>query len=188
MLKLPPPKKLVALVIAACAVLGLVAYRRAQSERERLENEKYRAERERIKESVSEFATRYNADRNWVNLLPKQGPGSRLYSADLTPLLIRDDGRPVLLLARIKDITMQGDKYFLHMTGTVGRARIEYVLECNPELAKRETAIRPKSFERFVVVASIQALHTVENADSETAFVANAHCLALLSLCRSFSN
>jgi hypothetical protein len=77
-----------------------------------------KAETIHMQQKISTFAKRYNAVTDWEERFDKDGikigKGHRpVYTTDIENALIRNDGRPVLIVGSVFDVTKIGDKNYL---------------------------------------------------------------------------
>jgi hypothetical protein len=159
-----PPKEsaigwLLGLALAAFLV-GLGFYRHSENVKEDKERAARRAEIEAHTSRISGFASRHNAVMDWQKA--NASKIGRVYTAELTPLLVRGDGRPVFLIAKVDDVsTTQGHSVIYldaRMTLTSG---LRFRLECTPDQGRLVMGY-PSWNNWYAVIAQIQSVGSVE--------------------------
>jgi heme exporter protein D len=122
--------------------------------------EQAKAEEQRIKRAVGELAQAQNAVVNWRQVFAAKGPRGRIYSAELAPVLIRPDGRSLLFIADVVDVSPSANAYVCSFQADVNLSwKLRLVLGCTPDQA---TQIMHASSGKFAVVAQIFSLGSAE--------------------------
>jgi len=129
--------------------------------------------------ALNRAVTRYNAIQDWA----KDTPGR--FSIDLDRVMVNPEGRPIVVEGTVRDIVRDGDRYAVSIL-IRQPAAVEFVLECDADLAKRLATRLPASNACTLVarIGSVEkaarnfpgaAAGGVEAADS---FLARGRCLA----------
>jgi hypothetical protein len=155
------------LMICAPIGVGVALYVRSQLREKREEDSeraKAKAQTKEVEDSIESLAAKHNAVEDWYKTIPKDRTTETLYTADLTPLLIRPDRRPILFLGEIKDVRNDADKYVLTVSseGFGAFPKINYLLEANQQLGKHILDARRQKGERFAIIAQITDLQKGE--------------------------
>jgi hypothetical protein len=143
----------------ALFIWGCFAYQRHEQEKE---DAKWRAKRKEVQDSIARFAAKYNAVVDWQNNLRSQTRGATIYTAQLAPVLVRTDARPILFLASVRDVAEEGDRYILLLDGRVNvTSRFLLQLECNADQANLAMSRRRGEWaDRLAVVATITSVNS----------------------------
>jgi len=121
------------------------------------QNEK--AETIQTQQKISTLAKRYNAVTDWRERFDedgiKIGKGHRaVYTTDIEKALIRNDGRPVLIVGYVFDITKIGDNNYLGIKAFI-YPDLNFLLECQSQQAELVLAQPTDDGEFFAVVANV---------------------------------
>jgi hypothetical protein len=186
----------IVMVLFICVPIGLVValYLRSEAKEKRAQEAelaKTQAQEKNVEDSIARLAFKHNAVGDWYKPIPKGRTTETLYTADLMPLLVRPDGRPILFLGEIKDVSINGDEYLLTIKteGFGSFPRIDWLLETNAELAKQILDAKKQKGERYAIVANIVALqkgeqiaHSEEDNGSypEAVFSARGQCVDIM--------
>ena len=151
---------------------------------------------------------KHNAVADWRQQIPKvKNFGRTVYTIELEDALVKTDGRPVLLLAAVRDIVKESEKYSVHIVVSsdefpiilagISSVVVQFSLLCTQEQVDKILP-RPRSslFEHkcFAVVARISEVRKIrlevnaygETYDecylgpSENTFSATGECLDVL--------
>ncbi len=163
---------LVALMIAGFA--GYVAQRHHQGYVKAQEEAKRRAD---LEGRVSRFAESHDAVRDWEKQLE---PKVRVFNADLSPVLVRQDGRPIFSIVSVDDVAASDGgnvisfKDYGHFSPTL-RLR----LNCTSEQAHLAMT---KRFGRYALVAQVNSIDSKDvDAAGHAFLLANGSCVDLMS-------
>jgi hypothetical protein len=112
-----------------------------------------------VQAKMAELSRKYQADSEWQKAFDKS---DRLffYTIELQRVLIRKDGRPVIVVATIDDVVGQSDgRYALHAHMTVGLDRdVHFELRCGVPELRALLDRTPEILDEFVIVARIQEI------------------------------
>jgi hypothetical protein len=171
-------------------IIGLGGYyfHRSQ-EKERLEDEEYAARERVTANAIRGLAATYNAVSDWNRTLGKGTSPDKLYSAELDDIFVRADGRPLLFLARLKDVTKQGTEYNC-IFQTPGGLEFELILSLSCDQTQASQAMHPadSGYGRYAVIAQLTTVELgqqeahgpgEEEEMPERRFLARGRCLAL---------
>jgi hypothetical protein len=124
----------------------------AQVQKEKLAKE----EEERIKaeRSIADMAKRNKAVAAW--------PEAFEYTIDVQDALIRTDNRPIVFLARIKDVVRASSNNYVCFEGVSDPPEIQFILDCRSDQIERIMQHRTDSMEHYAVVARISDLKRVK--------------------------
>jgi hypothetical protein len=104
-------------VLLVVAIVGLITWelishlRAQQDEKERTE----KAELQRQDTIINGLANRYHAVIDWRPPFNDDRYLSTIYSAELTPLLIRSDNRPILAIGSVRDVASEAGAYSIQL-------------------------------------------------------------------------
>jgi hypothetical protein len=150
-------------------------------------------------EAIAELKTTYNSDDTWDK-------GSVAWTADLQDRLVRPDGRPIVGIARLRDVEKWDKQYRVYLVQEYSEEPgVEFRLKCfrpelhgDPPISSRlmqNNRFASFAYPEYVFAARIHSVKrndilTVEGEDSERAtyfdtrpqFVAEGECLALKEL------
>jgi hypothetical protein len=107
---------------------------------------------------VAEFARRHNAIVDWEDELAKKAGNRYPYSFEIESLLVNAASRPVLVRGTVEDISRRGEKWFVHASSDFNLPTIRFLLECEPESAKRLAAASSTYQQSVILVASINVI------------------------------
>ena|SRR2546426_8673086 len=147
-------------------------------------------------QAIAELRITYNADDTWDK-------GSVVWTADLQGRLLRPDGRPIVGIARLRDVEKWNKQYRVYLVQEYTKEPgVEFRLKCfrperhgDPRMPPRlmqTNRLAYYEYPEYVFAARIHSVKrndilTVEGEDSERAtyfdtrpqFVAEGECLAL---------
>lgn len=142
-------------LIICLAVVGIVGCKNGETEEGRKQRE-VQAEHQRARQAVDKLAEAHNAVVNWKQGLSGKEPVGRIYSAELAPILIRTDGRPLLFIADALDVSSTGKGYICSFQADANTSRsIRLMLACTPEQASQLIHDREG---RYAVVARVTSI------------------------------
>lgn len=145
------------------------------------EEEAREAAHQRVEQAIQQLASTHNAVDTWNSAFKSKGAVGRIYGAELSPVLVRPDGRPLLFIADVEDVAAaDGSKYTCSFITKVNLSwGVKLVLECSPDQAAQ--VIQSTSAERFAVVAQISSLSSAEvrRSDDEAGVNAQGRFTAL---------
>lgn len=113
----------------------------------------------KTKQKISIFAEQYNAVADWQKIFDedgiKIGKGHRpVYTTDVENALIRNDGRPALIVGYVFDVSKTGDSHYLGIKA-LADPNLHFLLECQLEHIKLVLSQSTDDGEFFVVVAIV---------------------------------
>jgi hypothetical protein len=142
------------------ALGGYVVYRHREQTRKAQEQATKWAE---FESRIAQFTIKHNAVTDWQRpLLAKEAP--RIYTAELTPLLVRMDGRPIFLFASLRNVSESDGRtviYFDEATSLESQFKLQ--LDCSPN--EGHFVISDDTAYRFAVIAQIQSVEYVVAGD-----------------------
>lgn len=153
------------LVVAALAVIGwLVSNRIDKLREERRLAQEHAASQKRLAE-ISRFAASLGAVE-----VKSSDLHQATYSAEFDPILVRSDGRPVLLAGLLKQVTKADDQYSITVEAN---PRLMVTLQANPDLATRLMSLREPD-KAVALVAKIARVTggSQTNSDGESVSIA----------------
>jgi hypothetical protein len=162
-------------------------------EEERVQEQTAKARRLEIEQAVFHLAVDHNAVTDWQQTLTTHDLVGPTYSAELSKVLIRPDGRPLLFVAELQDVALVGDNYecvFSDKTRLL--LNLELILRCSPSVANQVMSL-PRMDRllraRYAVVGLISTVQSVEEKlkgedgdepATSKKFVANGECEGLV--------
>jgi hypothetical protein len=179
---------LVFVVPVAGLVFACSEYQHYSQQKENREKAERQPKAAEVEQTISQFAERYNALTHWRNELAPKTMMDPIYSAELARLFVRSDGRPVLFIASLRDISTEGDSYVVLFDGRVNmRSRFQLRLECPESQARPLMSHPPGQNDRFAVVAHIASVNSGEEQSrdeggSTYVSVATGSCVDLMPL------
>ena len=176
-----PHKQRRTVLIVSAVLIGLLVWGlRSEKKKESREQEAQQAQDKDVEQHIARFAERYDAVTDWRKSLSD----GKVYSAELTALLVRDDGRPVLFVAQVKDVTSGGGEYMIHFD-VWGNPPLTLELVCKPEQARNVMAHRTEGFSRYAVVAivtSVSSREEYEDNGTHTVSLVKGSCVEIMSV------
>lgn len=162
---------LIASIIAALA--GYVTHRHHQEYVKAQEEAKRQADWE---SRISRLLESDNAVRDWEKQLE---PNVRTFSAELTPLLVRQDGRPIFSIVSLRDVSTSEGGYIIEFQeGGRFWPPLRLRLRCTSEQAQLAMAER---FGEYALVARIESVESMDSDASGGSFLrANGTCVDLM--------
>jgi hypothetical protein len=175
--------QLLGLALVIVALGGYFAHKhREQTRKAQEQTQEQAAKREEFESRISAFAVKHDAVMMWQKALLAKGKTEKLYSAELAPLLVRPDGRPVLVFASLRNVSESGGRtvvYFDDATSLESRFKLQ--LDCSPERAYSLT-VNDAAY-RFAVIGQIRSVDYVLAGDYS---LATGRCVDVMSV--SFSD
>lgn len=163
--------QLIGLGLVIAALGGYFVYRHREKAREAQELVARRAE---FESRISQFAAKYNAVTDWQKTL--EGKPGKHYSAELQPLLVRADGRPVLVFALLRNVSTNGGNTEVYLDESGGlESRFKLELDCTPDQAR--SAMSERSAYGFEAVAQIRSVEFVQAGEYS---LAKGRCVDLM--------
>lgn len=162
------------------------------------------AQKETIHKAVIELANKHNAVVDWKKPISKKSFMSPIFTMEIENVLLSKDNRPVLFLAKPKDIERKENAYvvrftMVRFTNDFGRSpQIEFALDCSDEQAKKILQQRTEFKDRYAIIAVINKVkkmafevvpviegsgedaHSTIEIDTPDTFVAIGCCIDLL--------
>jgi hypothetical protein len=167
--------QLIGLALVIAALGGYVAYRHREQTRKAQEQAAKRAE---FESRISGFTAKYNASTNWQRPLLAKGKSEKLYSVELQPLLVRADGRPVLVFASLRNVSESDGRTVIYLDeATSLESQLKLRLDCTPEQAHVAMSAGPP--QTFEVIAQIRSVEYVLAGDYS---LATGQCVDLMSV------
>jgi hypothetical protein len=126
-----------------------------------------------VQRALDGLAARYNA----VHF--ERVPRGLSFGAQYADLLVRADGRPVVILAALSDVAKTDGNYSLvleHMDDM----RLTFSVQCDPDTAKR--SMRRGPYSTWALVAVVSSVEQLPAEGRESGYVAKGRCLELLEL------
>jgi len=154
-----------------------------------------RVERDRAK--LSELASERNAVVDWTLSLPERGNG-KLFSMDLTKVLVRTNGQSVGVIAQLTDLSEGGGVFIAHFDmlpflpangQSYFHLPLRFFLTCTDQQTESLRNSRPESGAfgmRFAVIAKIESVSRPTDAaihvEDESTLDAKGVCVDFLRL------
>ena len=176
-----------ALAVAAAGVFFWF-YHQSQKRRERIKNAKHKRNRLGVV-SLSLLPNTMQSPIGGRSLSSKDVLHN-VYSAELTPVFVRQDQRPLLFMVSVKDVTRQGSEYTIHAEAKVNILNpIKLQLRATPEQAKTVMAGSDDSLARYAIVARIDSVsesnqNSQNSEESHSRSLAEGECMGVLPVGR----
>jgi hypothetical protein len=165
-------------VVVVAAVGGYFAYKQHKASREAQELAARRAE---FESQIARFAEKHNAVIDWQKPLLAKGALEKTYSLELARLLVRPDGRPILVFASLDNVSESGGRTLIYLDeATRLESHLKLRLDCTPEQA--HFAMSAGSPQTFAVIAQIRSVEYVLADDYS---LATGQCVDLMSVSAS---
>lgn len=189
----PKPQTVIFVLVVLAALgwwgYGTISKRRAEKAYEKQQTER----RAQINDKVAAFCRRYDAITGWEEKFFKAK--GNLFSLKLEDAIVNTGGKPILISGWIDDVARHGDKFFLSLRVYDLEPTISFVLECDPEVARRVQASKSAP-PYYAIVARISSVEKAEfklksgvkktedepsiETDLSDLFLAHGSCLDLL--------
>jgi hypothetical protein len=182
------------MIVGGLITWALISHQREQRE----QGEKAREEkREREDAIISSMAGRYNAVTDWRQPFTKGVQFvSKVYSSELTPLLVRPDNRPILAIGTVRDVSVEEGAYSIQLLANVNlSSKVIFKLRANhdqvAQIMGRQEPRALSSLMKWAVVAQISSVESSGLGESGDAngvgetpprSIANGRCLDLAYL------
>lgn len=168
-------------VFVLAAIASLAALYVSETRRAENEAKQQKAEQEKLQKRVSDLATKHNAMSDWRKEI-KATALERIYTASLTPPLVRQDGRPILLIAPLKDVTSSEGKYQAIFEARANIVTpIRFVLDCDDSQARLLMSFPGQRNAHFAVIATVRALESTGGSGEDQALaLARGKCVDLI--------
>lgn len=188
-----------ALTVLACLVLNLAACGESHEEKSKREESVRQEKQGRIEaqraQITAELRATFNADDGWDK-------GTIAWTVELQGRLIRSDGRPIIAVARLRDVEKSGETFLVDLipNSSFDSPAVEFVLKCPRPNIKAGAVPRwlssDSSYPQVIFVAKIHKLrkyegvsvemdelsHDVSLLDRRLQWIAEGECLALREL------
>jgi len=124
-------------LIVCVAVLGALGCDNRQAD-ENGRRQQGEGERQRTAQAIGELARAHNAVVDWRKGLAAKEPLGRVFSAELVPVLIRSDGRPILFIADLLDVSSESGDYTCKFEAYANAIqKMGLILACTPDQANQ---------------------------------------------------
>jgi hypothetical protein len=153
--------QLISLALVIAAVGGYIAYKHREQTRKAQEQA---ARRGKFVSRIAQFAARHNAVADWQRPISAKSQLGKTYSAELAPLLVRADGRPIFLFASLRNVSETDGRtevYFDDATSLESQFNLR--LDCGPEQA--HSLMSDNTAYRFALIAQIRSVDYVLAGD-----------------------
>jgi hypothetical protein len=184
---------LLAMIVGLLITWAVISHQRALQEQEEAAR---KAQRQREDTTISSLADRYHAVIDWRLDFNGDRFVSKIYSAELTPLLVRADGRPVLAIGSVRDVSAEEGAYSIQLLVRVNlSSKVIFRLQADrdqvAQIMGRREPRAASSLMKWVVVAQISSVGSSgfseggdANGVDETPpqSIANGRCLDLAYL------
>jgi hypothetical protein len=175
--------QLIGLALVIVALGGYFAYKhRVQTRKMQEQAQERTARRAEFESRISAYAAKQNAIADWQRPLLEKVKPEKIYSAELAPLLVRPDGRPVLVFTSLRNVGESEGRtvvYFDDATNLESRFKLQ--LDCSAEQAHSLT--EDYAAYRFAVIAQIRSVEYVPTGDYS---LATGRCVDVMRV--SFSD
>jgi hypothetical protein len=171
--------QLFGLALVVVAIGGYFAHKHREQTRKAQEQAQEEAvKRAEFESRISAYATKHNAVADWQKPLLAKGKAETVYSAELAPLLVRPDGRPVLVFAMLRNVSESGGQAVIYFDdATTLESRFKLQLDCSPEQAHPLT--EDHAAYRFAVIAQVRSVDYVPGGDYS---LATGRCVDAMSV------
>jgi len=143
--------------------------------------EEEKQKKSQIEEAVGHMVQKYNAVTNWQETLNAGDILKKIYTMQVKNILIRCDGRTILIFASVDDIDRHEGKFVVHFCNVLSfNPNLHFFLECDSVMVRKIINQQPRMFEEYAVIASILSVKKLNNFESSRTFVAEGRCLDLM--------
>jgi hypothetical protein len=112
----------------------------------------------KLLEGLQAFAASHNAVTGWLRQVSRS-EFDKVYSAEIVDVLVRSDGRPVLLYCEIGDVHKDGNEYRVYGSAHLNwNTKLDLVLRADSDPAARIIRMRPGDFESIAVVVKFDRI------------------------------
>ena len=152
--------------LAALAIWGVIAHRDSEKKREASEAAAWEAKEKETTDAITKMAERYHAVTHWRKGFANKSLIDQIYSFELTPVLVRSDGRPVLFIASVYDIAAADSHYAVEFDVRVNvRSRLRLHLGCTAEQVGEVLRHRADERDLCAVIAEIESVDSIQAGD-----------------------
>jgi hypothetical protein len=182
------------LVVLAAAVAGAFLWFYHQRQEKMREDRAHEAQEEQARQRILQFAAQYDAVTDWRKSLSSEVVPHIVYGAELTPLFVRQDHRPLLFVVSVKDVTLQDSEYTIHSETRIFFGKpLRLELRATPEQARTVMANSADSIARYAIVARIESVNEFNQSSQNsegprTRSVAEGECVGVLPVGRYFGD
>jgi hypothetical protein len=194
-LAMKPKLQTALFILVVLAALGWWGYDTLSKRRIEKAHEQRRTDQQiQMTEKVAALSQRFNAINGWEEKISKTGRDA--FSIEIEDALVNTGGKAILINGYLDDVSRRADKYYLHVSGEdTGSQEIDFVLECDSELAKR-VSNQNTGFSEYAFIAQIVSVEKAEfqlksgvktteddvpiEVDSSSLFLAHGRCLDLV--------
>jgi hypothetical protein len=142
-------------LILCVTVLGVLGCDNRQAEENR-KRQQAEAQHQRTAQAIGELAGAHDAVVDWRKGLAAKEPLARIFSAELAPVLIRTDGRPLLFIADVMDVSSKGGDYLCKFEAYANAVqKLDLILVCTPDQANQ---VMHDSEGKYAVVAQVASI------------------------------
>jgi hypothetical protein len=160
------------LIVAAVLLIGLATLAFFGRRSERHGAEELAASTRLVQGALDELAARYNA----VHF--EKVPRPLRFSAQYADLLVRADGRPVVILAALSDVAKKDGNYLL-VLDHMDDMELTFSVQCDPDTAKRAMR-RGGPYSTWALVAVVSSVEqSPADERGNQGYVARGKCLEL---------
>jgi hypothetical protein len=157
------------------AVGGYFVYKHHVESREAQERAARRVE---FETRITQFTAKNSAVTDWQKPLLAKGKPEKTYSVELAPLLVRQDGRPVLVFASLLNVSESEGRTLIYFDeADRPESQFKLQLDCSPEQA--HSLMSDNTAYRFAVIAQIRSVDYVLAGDYS---VATGRCVDVMSV------
>jgi hypothetical protein len=143
-----------------------------------VESQEQTAKRAEFESRISGFAAKHNAVTDWQKLLLAKGKPEKLYSVELQPLLVRADGRPVLVFASLRNVSEGDGLTVIYLDeATSLESQLKLQLACTPDQAHLVMSGDPPYI--LAVIAQIRSVEYVLAGDYS---LATGRCVDVMTV------
>jgi Na+-transporting methylmalonyl-CoA/oxaloacetate decarboxylase gamma subunit len=107
--------------------------------------------RDKSKRAIIQMASKYNAITNWQDLLGSK----KVYSYEVEKAIKPKDGRPILIIGRVRDIINKNDLLFMSGYFNLKGIKYSFSLECNQNQVNQIIEHKSDLGSSYAVIARI---------------------------------
>lgn len=157
------------IVVLALPIGGTYLYWKSSHDEKVHEQALVSAKRERdnaIRADILALAGRYSAIADWWKGLGKDSMESEVFSASLTKLLVRRDGRPILFVASLRDVSEDAQGYIIDFDAPVTFLKqMRLRLRCTEAQGQAALSFSRNERRRYAVVARIDSVQSADGVN-----------------------
>jgi len=151
--------KIVWSVLLVVCVWGVISHFRSESQRKLFEERRTEADEARIQQSIVQLANANGAILDWKRAFGGGRAMDELFTAELAPVFVRADGRPLLFIASLRDVNTSVAGYEIEFETRANlKSKVRLTLQCSREQANQVMQEPRDSGGRYAVVARILAV------------------------------